>query len=157
MLLASILGIIVVIFLIIASYCFIKDQSTDVVSCVLDKILFFKRKKNNDDPTQEDDSVDAPDENKSCEFEGEDLYNSMVFTTDGTPVKDQQPQMTCADCTQYIYKDSEGKCYGFIHDVDYNADNYCLQEQKEESEQGKQVTQCNDVCTPSFTPKACPF
>lgn len=156
MILANILGILVVILLIIASYCFIKDQSRDIVSCVLDKIMIFKRKKKKDETTQEDDSVNTPDETKSCEFEGEDMYNGMVFSVDGTPVK-EQPQMTCADCTKYIYKDSEGKCYDFIHDTKYNADNYCSEEQKEEGEAGKRVTLCNDVCTASFTPRACPF
>ncbi len=157
MILANIIGILVVILLITASYCFIKDQSRDIVSCVLDKIMIFKKKKKNDESTQEDDSLNTPDKNRACKFESEDVYNGMVFSVDGTPVK-EQPQMTCADCTKYIYKDSEGKCYDFIHDTKYNADNYCAEEQDEEERKaGKQVTLCNDVCTASFTPRACPF
>jgi hypothetical protein len=70
-----------------------------------------------------------------------------VFNTEGEPVTGQ-PQMTCDDCTKYIYKDSEGKCYDFIHDPDYNADNYCFEEEG---------TECKDMCTASFTPRTCPF
>lgn len=151
MILANVLGIIVVILLCLASYCFIKEQSVDVISCMIDKFILFKKKKKS--VTQ---PSDTPNTGKTCEFEGEDLYNGTIFATDGTQIK-EQPQMTCADCTKYIYKDNDGKCYDFIHDVNYNADNYCTSEQSQDLKTDKEVIKCNDICTPSFTPKACPF
>ena len=156
MIFASVLAIIILLLLGLASYCFVKDQSRSIIPCMFDRFIIFGKKKKDDDDGVPG-TKDTPDANKTCAFEGEDLYNSMVFTKDGQTVK-EQPQMTCSDCKKYIYKDNEGKCYDFIHDVKYNADNYCLQEQEEERSEGggKIITQCNDICTASFTPRTCP-
>ena len=149
----TIIGIVSIIFVFLVVRCFITTSADDSMLTCLKKFFVIKDDEGDGDNGIPDDVKDTPDQNKKCEFEAEDIYNSMVYKNDGTLVT-TQPNMTCADCTKYIYKDTEGKCYKFVHDPVYNADNYCLQEK---SQSAPFVTSCNDMCTAQFTATQCPF
>lgn len=157
MIIVTLFGLILFTILILVTWCFINKPDEYVLSCVLNMFNLNFKKKKSDKDDQADDITDSPDENLQCQFEAEDIFNGMIFTKDGDIVT-SQPNMTCADCTKYVYKDKEGKCYKFVHDPDYNADNYCLQEQTEEKTRKDQfVTGCKDMCTAQFTDTPCPF
>jgi hypothetical protein len=151
----EVIGLISFVLMLIVSWCFLNSKDDDLLVCIK-RILRIKQtpKDTNGVP---DDIKDTPDDTKKCEFEAEDIYNGRIHAKDGTLIT-SQPNMTCADCTKYIYKDNDGKCYTFVHDPEYNADSYCAQEQKEEKDAGDPfVTSCNDMCTAQFTPTKCTF
>ena len=75
-----------------------------------------------------------------CEIEGEDLFNSKVYTRDGNLVISQPYNMTCDECNKYVYKEGPGECYDLGFDETYQSKDY--------------VT---GVCSASLTKKSCPF
>ena len=151
----EVIGLISFVFMLIISWCFLNSKEKDLLVCIK-RILQIKQPPKEPEGVS-DDIKDTPDNTKKCEFEGEDIYNGRIHLEDGALIT-SQPNMTCADCTKYIYKDNEGKCYTFVHDPEYNADSYCSQEQNKEKNGGDPfVTDCNDVCTAQFTATKCPF
>lgn len=155
----TIIGIASVLFAISVVQCFVTTSADDNMIICLKKFFMIKDGDGDGDGDDgvPDDMKDTPEQNKKCKFIAKDIYTNMVYKNDGTLVT-TQPNMTCADCTKYIYKDREGKCYKFVHDPNYNAYNYCLQEQQEEMARNDPfVTKCNDMCTAQFTATQCPF
>lgn len=122
------------VFVLLMIRCFIKKPSQDIVSCVLGKKKKVKEEVKDKGTLQ-------------CVFPTNDVLGGMVFTNDGDIVT-SQPNITCDECTKYVYKDREGKCYKFVHDAEYNADTYCL------TQEGGT---CKDVCTSQLVGIPCPF
>ena len=146
----EVFGVVLFVFVILIVWCFIKKPDKDIMTCILTKFGIKKKTDSDSDEVGdgvENDITDSPDENLKCMFPTSDVLSGMVFTNDGDIVT-SQPDITCADCTKYVYKDREGKCYKFVHDPEYNADNYCL------SQEGGT---CKDACTSQFMPTDCPF
>ena len=87
--------------------------------------------------------TEAPEGSKKmlCEFEGEDLFNSKIYTRkDGTLITEQPEKMTCDECNAYVYKESPSECYDIGYDEEYQS-------------KGSVV----GVCSAAFTKKSCPF
>lgn len=142
----EVIGLLSFIFMLIVSWCFINSKDDDLLVCVK-KILRLQKPSEDDDDGVPDDVEDTPDSTKKCDFEGEDIFNGRIHLKEDGTLITSQPNMTCADCTKYIYKDADGMCYKFVHDPEYNADNYCMEDQ----------SLCNDVCTAQFMSVKCPF
>ena len=46
---------------------------------------------------------------KTCQFEGEDLFNKEIYKwSDGTRIKKNPINLPCGECNQYLFKDKEG-------------------------------------------------
>jgi len=75
-----------------------------------------------------------------CEIEGEDLFNSKVYTRDGKLVTSQPDKLTCDECNKYVYKEGPGECYDLGFDETYQSKDYVV-----------------GVCSTSLTKKSCPF
>ena len=139
--------------ILLSTWCFVNVQDyKDITDCMLIKIGYKKSKDNDDDNDNEairDNIEDVPKEDLKCMFKTNDILSGKIYTKEGNLLADQ-PNITCADCTKYVYKDNDGSCYKFIHDSEYNADDYCL-----ENETGE----CIDACTAQFKPieTGCPF
>jgi hypothetical protein len=58
---------------------------------------------------------------KLCVFEGEGIFNKMIYKDDGTLVTAEPDKMTCDECSNYIYKQSPGECYSLGFDSDLQA------------------------------------
>lgn len=89
-----------------------------VVILVLVLIYFYQSKKNI--TTSLPPSPLTENGNKTCQFEGEDLYNNKVYKWDGTQVKINPTNVLCNECNQYLFKDEKG-CSSYIFDKNENS------------------------------------
>lgn len=143
----ALLLLLVFLVFLLSTWCFINVQDyEDIFDCMLRKVGIRKSTDKDEDEGIQQEVEDTPDAQLKCEFMANDILGGKIYTTDGDLLVDQ-PDITCADCTKYIYKDNN-QCYKFVHDPEYNADNYCL------SQEGGT---CKDMCTSQFMPTACPF
>jgi hypothetical protein len=97
-----------------------------------------------------------------CMFEGKDLYNNRVYTSDGARVSTDVSPIKCGDCSKYVYKNREG-CTPFMFDPLLNTDtddsasfdNFCDPVHPERDED---CVEPHGVCTVGLSPsKKCPF
>ena len=97
-----------------------------------------------------------------CTFEGEDLYNKRVYTSEGIRVSADTSPIKCGDCSNYVYKNREG-CTPFVYDELANPtindsdsfDNFC---DPAHPERDKDCIEPQGVCTVGLSPsKKCPF
>lgn len=136
---------------LLSTWCFINVQDyEDIVDCMLRKVGIRKStdKDEDEDEGVQEEVEDTPDAQLKCEFMANDILGGKIYTNEGSLLVDQ-PDITCADCTKYIYKDNN-QCYKFVHDPEYNADDYCLHNTE---------GQCIDMCSAQFRPipTGCPF
>ena len=77
---------------------------------------------------------------KLCEFEGESVFNKMIFNKkDNTLVTEQPDNMTCDECSDYIYKATPKTCSDIGYDKELQASGTVI-----------------GVCTASYKRKGCP-
>ena len=95
-----------------------------------------------------------------CVFDNEDLYNKSIYDYEGKLIKQPQAPFTCDECTNYVYKDSDGNCSAMrvtgYTDDSKNSSKLCDDTKTKEENLG--CIQAANVCNVTVSAaQICPF